>query len=167
MSYVDSMISKYSNKGILVDTNLLLLLITGLFDKNYIQQFKRTDKYSIEDFEVVSEIILKFSSIIITPHILAELSNLSSQMKNLEKSFIQVIEIIKNSQEVYIQKDDLLSHDKFILKFGFTDISILEGALKYKLLVFTDDANLNSILQHKGVDTINLNYIRTVKWLQN
>jgi hypothetical protein len=58
---------KYKSKGILIDTNLLLLLLVGFYDENLIAKFKRTSKYSKEDFQIIRNFILHFEKIIITP----------------------------------------------------------------------------------------------------
>lgn len=167
-SIVERLILKHSSKGILIDTNVLLLFLIGIFDENYIHKFKRTKKYSIEDFHIVKSIILRFKKIIVTPQILAELSNLSCQMdkSRLGQYFSYFIEIIKKSEEIYINKNQLLEIN-LLSKFGITDLTINESAREYNYLVFTDDFKLFGYLSKNNIDAINLNYIRTELWLRN
>ena len=168
MSLVGNLISKHHSKGILIDTNILLLFFIGIYDKEFIDKFKRTSKYSNEDFEIVKKIILKFKNIIITPHILTEISNLSFQMsENLLKNyFLSIIKIIKNMKEIYIDKNEIIE-SKFYIKIGFADSSIIECAWKKGILVFTDDFPLSNYLLKLKCDVINLNYIRTEVWSVN
>jgi len=158
-------IKQYATKGILVDTNLLLLFFIGNFDENYIKTFKRTNRYSIEEFNWVANIIDKFSKIIVTPQILAELSNLSKQMDKpkLKQYFSYLVEVIKESREIYINKDQLMEINSLVA-VGFTDFSIIKSAKEGKYLVFTDDGPLTGYLEKEKLDVINLNRIRTEMW---
>lgn len=164
-SILQKYIKQYATKGILVDTNLLLLFFIGIFDENYIKTFKRTKGYSIEEFSWVEDIIHKFSKIIVTPQILAELSNLSKQMDKpkLKQYFSKLVGVIKKSREIYINKDQLMEINSLV-EVGFTDFSIIKSATAGKYLVFTDDWPLIGYLQKEKVDVINLNWFRTERW---
>ena len=48
-------------KGLLIDTNLLLLLLVGLFDQDEIGKVKRTEKFTIEDFEKLKNLLTRYS----------------------------------------------------------------------------------------------------------
>ena len=74
------LIAKYRGKGVLLDTNLMLLLAVGLYKRERISSFKRTDQYTARDFSLVADIISKFDRRITTPHILAETDNLTRQL---------------------------------------------------------------------------------------
>jgi len=167
MSYIDTLISNYYSKGIIVDTNLLLLFLIGIYDINYIQSFKRTSKYNKEDYEIVNRIINSFSKIIVTPHIIAEFSNLSFQLpeKLLENYFKSIFAHLNNIDEIYIPKNVILGN-QILFKIGFTDLSIIELSKNKTHLVFTDDLPLTGYLNKFDCDLINLNYIRTELWLR-
>ena len=62
--------------SILVDSNLAALLIVGSASRDYVSIHKRCKGYSLDDFDLVGEIIKEFSDIITVPHLLAETSNL-------------------------------------------------------------------------------------------
>jgi rRNA-processing protein FCF1 len=48
-------------------------------------------------------------------------------------------------------------------KFGLTDAAV--GVIaKNKYLVVTDDFRLSQKLQHDGIDTLNFNHLRQLKW---
>ena len=52
--YVGRLIQKYSTKGIIVDTNLLLFYLIGEIDLRRIKNFHRTKEFAEEDFYTLS-----------------------------------------------------------------------------------------------------------------
>ena len=167
ISGVGQLISKYSSKGILIDTNVLLLLLVGLFDEGLIEQFKRTNSYNPEDYHLVGKLISQFHHIVTTPHILAELTNLSPKWKGtrLAGYFATLVEIMKQTREEHICKD-LILDSPLLPKIGFTDLSIMEAAKAKKCLILTDDFRAAGYLQKSGCDVINLNNLRGEMWFR-
>lgn len=167
MDYFHYLVSKYLNKGIILDTNLLLLYLIGLFNPALIQKFKRTDKYSNEDFVITGNFVSKFNHVIITPHILAELSSLSKDLPDtyLYSYFEVVIKTLSPYTERNISKD-IIFQNPLLSRIGVTDVAIHQLSSDTAYLVFTDDMRLTSFLQNSGVDVINLNHIRTILWLK-
>ena len=72
-------IRRYKNDGILLDTNVLLLLLFAKFQPSMIGG-KRLEKYAFEDAQLLANYVDCFSRILTTPHILAETSNLAAQV---------------------------------------------------------------------------------------
>jgi len=66
---------------VLIDSNLLLLLIVGSTNRRYIGLHKNLTDYTESDFELLGTASSMFSEIVLLPHVLAELSNLSRQIK--------------------------------------------------------------------------------------
>ena len=64
------------SKGLLIDTNLLVLLTTGTLNTSYIEGHKRTGHYTVEDFDLLLAIIDQFQFLVVIPNILTEASNL-------------------------------------------------------------------------------------------
>lgn len=163
MDYLKGVITKYGNRGVILDTNLLILLIIGSYDVDRIEKFGRTKDrgYTKQDFIFLVNFLKEFNAIYLTPQVLAELSNLTFN-KILENDFPvylrSVIKSIKDKREHYVPKDILLNANCF--KFGFTDSSIFELAKKEKLLVLTDDHPLSGFLSKNGMDCININHIK-------
>lgn len=73
---IEAYIKQYRRKGIIVDTNLLLLALIG--GTSSIGEFKRTRGYSDEDYQLLLKVIDQFETLVSTPHILAEVSNLTN-----------------------------------------------------------------------------------------
>ncbi len=157
--YLDYVVNKYSSKGIVVDTNLLLLLLVGDYDIELIAQFKRTNKYSAEDYVHLKKLLSYFKKIITTPYILTEVSNLSGSIGNdeLKEKYYKFFDsMIGNLSESYFNSKDLSINPKFF-KFGLTDCSLEE--LAADALVLTDDFPLYSYLTNLKLDAINYTHL--------
>jgi len=139
----------YKYKGIVIDTGPLLLVLTGLYGHN-IKKFN----YSEDNFILVKKFLENFlekSEIFITPEVLAEISNLSkNEMKGFFYDFIYYskIRLLQQLKETYINKDIVLSEDK-LLKYGFTDISLIEATKDDKLLLTSDIALYGYCVKNK------------------
>ncbi len=156
---------KRAANALLVDSNLLLLYLIGTYDRELIVRFKRTDQYTEEDFDLVASVIRRFPRIIVTPQILAEVSNLSMQLKgdHARAYFAVLIEVVRNSVEKHIDKDLLL--DKANLpRFGFTDLSMLEASKQHGYVVLTDDFKAMALLVTHRCRVVNLNHLRGATW---
>ena len=94
------------NGPVIVDSNLLLLLIAGIANRDYIAKHKKlADDYSEYDFDLLTLLIAEFSDILLVPHVLAEVSSLARQIKNPARREIQtkLRELIETTTEVHIE----------------------------------------------------------------
>lgn len=152
-------------KGLIVDTNILLLYIVGKFNTEYIKKFRRTEIYNANVFSVISWLISFFDKrIYISPQIISELSNLSPEAsKKNNKDIEMVVEYFKVFKEIltkvffekYIHKDEILSFP-YLYKYGVTDLSIYKLAKDNNYLVVTDDFKLSNYLKKNNVTSINM-----------
>ena len=151
----------YGSKGILIDSNILLLFFVGLHDRTRIEKFKRTAQFTSEDFELLVDFIRQFKEVVTTPSILTEVSNLLGQLPDkLRYSFYQHFAYgLKNLDEHYTPSQEL-GDEKGFPKFGLTDMAILRAA-SGKYLVLTDDFRLTQYLEGQNIDVINFNHLRT------
>ena len=65
-------------RKVAVDTNLLLLLLIGSVAPDFIDNHKRLRAYTLADFLLLEEDLKSADSLIATPNVLAELSNLAA-----------------------------------------------------------------------------------------
>ena len=165
IEYPNSLIDKYRSKGIIIDTEVMLVYIVGSYDVNYISKFKKTDKYHPDDYKSISYVLSCFRKKIVTPHILAELSNLSFQARDEKREdyFKAFSGLLKRTSEDYIDKDTVLTLP-LLSKIGVTDLGIIAAAKKFGYLIFTADRPLTGQAKKKDIDVLNLNDIRTVQW---
>src|ERR1035437_9668843 len=63
--------------GILVDTNLLVLFVVGRVNRNRIETFKRTRQYTMDDYDLLVQVLGNFERLYTVAHVLAEMSNLT------------------------------------------------------------------------------------------
>ncbi|MDJ0844662.1 PIN domain-containing protein [Crocosphaera sp.] len=164
MDDVQKLLNRYRNKGIVIDTNILLLLIVGTANRKRISQFKRTQQFLPEDYDLLIKLINLFPKIIITPNILTEVNSLTNQIGEPERSkcFAIFAQLISEIEEIALSSQEIVKNNGFI-KFGLTDCGILELS-QNQYLVLTDDFKLFNYLQKLGIDSINFNYLRVYLW---
>lgn len=160
---IEALFARYQRKGILIDTNILLLWLVGSTNKARITKFNRTQGFVAEDYELLVDIFQTFQKVLTTPNILTEVSNLINQLGEPERSqcFSIFARDIVQLDEIYIESHTIAATDKFT-KFGLTDCGIAALA-KGKYLVLTEDFKLANYLQKIGIDTVNFNNIRMWK----
>ncbi len=146
---------------ILLDANLLLLLTVGLMDRGEIVRFKRTSKFSLTDFEALTEIVSNARLVITTPHILTEVSNLANSLREDQKSdFAEAFrEVIKTLDERRKEATVLSEHNLF--RFGMADISALTESTNAILL--TEDGRFASYVNLLGGYALSLDAILAIR----
>ena len=158
-----ALLEKYRAKGVLVDTNLLVLLLVGSVNRHRILNFKRTGDFSIEDYDLLRHLIGHFGKLIATPHVLSQVSDLTDLTG---KEFTAVRELFKllveNVEETYDTSRTLVG-DPVFTRFGLTDAAIATVCSR-GILVLTTDLPLHLALQERGIDALNFNHIRPLGW---
>ena len=154
------LIALYARKGILIDTNILLLYFVGTFDPDRILSFKRTAQFTLEDYRTLLLLLRPFERIVTTPNILTEVGNLSDK---LGASYLQLFaEQIGLMEEHYIDSRGIVAQEEFT-RIGLTDTGIIHLS-RSEYLVLTDDFPLSQRLEKNGLDVINFNHIRPLGW---
>lgn len=143
----------HSEAYLIIDTNVLLLFLIGVFDPDYLKNcplmMENGKNYCKEHFVLMEKILKIFTyKITITPHILAEINMLSrkrikpeTRMKSL---FSKIIQQLESCREEQVEMKIILKNGG-VLKFGFADISLVEVASKNKWIILTDEFELYSI----------------------
>jgi len=164
--YLYDLIGKYRNGGVLVDTNLLVLLFVGAYDQKLIEPAPRLkDRFVPEDFDTLVNLLDKFRQLIVTPYVLAEVSNMLGYLREPARTecmqrFAHAAQV--QMAESYESASNLSQNPSFLL-FGITDASILNAAFGSHL-VLTNDAPLYAYLLGQGVDVLNFNQIRPLNY---
>ncbi len=163
-----ALVGKYRTKGILLDTNLLLLLFVGLVDPDLVKDFKRTKNHQFteKEFLLLEGIVKHFSKIVTTPHILTETSNFIFQLDDKKQKL--ALEIVAKAIQSFKERREesqklVLAKEFYYL--GLTDTAILDLPPK-RYLVLSMDAGLVTALHTKGVDAVNFNQLRPLVWEQ-
>jgi len=127
--------------GLLVDTNLLVLFVVGSVNRDRIETFKRTRKYSKADYDLLIR-VLDRRKIYTVPHVLAEVSNLTD-LAGAEKALSRSVlkETISLLDEVQIPSTRA-AEDRLYWNLGLTDAAIGGVARTHNCNVLTDGLDL-------------------------
>lgn len=159
------LIAKYRLKGVLLDTNLLVLLVVGLYRRDRIPKHRRTKSYTIQDFVFITRLVAHFSRRLTTPHILAEADNLIRQLDAVEHRAMSAVmtSVVSTLFEVYVPSSTAISQKDYA-HLGLTDSVVLIAAATEDVLVVTADNALANSLSRLGRDVLNINHIRARDW---
>ena len=149
---------------ILIDSNLLLLLFVGSVNESFVQTFKRTQKYTREDYRLLRNIVSQASSVMVTPNILTEVSNLANAIsgdyrKRFSAVFMEQFEILS---EEYVASSEVSRNSAFT-KFGLTDAAIV-ALLRPGITLLTDDFPLAQYVRSQEGAVLNFNNVRLYGW---
>jgi predicted nucleic acid-binding protein len=160
MTELVDLVNKHRAHGLLIDTNLFLLYLVGLTSEHRIAKFNRTQRFTIQDFRILTQFVNQFRTIVTTPHILTEISNLA----NLRQPELQLLRsrfraVVEKTNEIQAASRELMADDAFP-SLGLTDAAIIAAA-KQNMLVLTDDAELFRALRLRDFAAINFNHIQS------
>jgi hypothetical protein len=148
--------------GLIIDTNLLLIFLIGSYNP------RLTDEKTF----IYIKRVLAFTEakIIITPHILTEISNMTITKQIIKepghiKYVESLIDIIEQAHEEPIEKNTLMGSAGMLADFGFTDLSIIEAAMRLQCAVMTADGALATQLLNNKCFTRNVEYLIPVPTL--
>jgi rRNA-processing protein FCF1 len=161
---VVGLIQRYRSRGVLVDTNILLLHFVGRFNRELIPRFKRTAQFTVDDYQLLSRLLGRFDKIVTTPHVLSEVNSLSGQLGDPARTeyFGCFARDIATLDEQYVQSAAAAATNQFS-RLGLTDSGIMLLA-KGTYLVLTDDLKLTNYLERADIDVINFNHVRLAHW---
>jgi rRNA-processing protein FCF1 len=154
------LIASYHSRGVLVDTNILLLFFVGCFERQLVRGFKRTDQFTCQDYDLLVRLLKPFHRIVTTPNILTEVNGFSNQIKEPAKTryFADFARQITVLDEKYVVSTDATATEQFP-RLGLTDAGIMHLAAG-NYLVLTDDFTLEQLLAKAGIDVLNFNHLR-------
>lgn len=155
-----SLLAKHKARGAVIDTNLLLLLIVGIYDPRSIGQ-RRTATYTPSDFRLIGAVVDRLDKIVVTPNIMTEVDNLSRSLRDKERLTMAIRQIYQKISEIYKPSSDAIASPVF-QHIGLTDTHIMTMASE-RFLVVTDDFPLYHRISNLNRDVININHIRTLE----
>ena len=165
LEWLRDVIVRHKAHGVLTDANVLLLLLVGSLDRDRIAKFKNTEKFAPEDYDLLVELLGRFDKIIVTPHILTEVSNLAGQLAQPARQecltcFGRLI--IETLVEEGVASATA-ARDPAFSWLGLTDAGIAD-LVAGKWPVITTDSVLCDLLASRGVDAVNFNTLRRLGW---
>lgn len=162
--HLEQLLIEYRTEGVVVDTNLLLLYVVGVQNPDRINRFSRTDTFTTDDFDLLDRLLGHFETIVTTPPILTEVSNLLGQLPNQPRRACMRLfrELIPELDEIHRASGEVCDHPYFI-QFRLTDTGIADVSADSHLIV-TDDLQLYHRLANDRQAVINFNHLRTANW---
>lgn len=144
-------------RGVVLDTNLLLLLWVGRWNPDAISQHKRTLKFDKDDYRRLEVFLSRFRTVVVTPSILTEASNLIRQFKSQRELTTTLVEQIPLLDERHLPSVGVVQLEAFV-PLGLTDAGIVSLA-KEQWLVLTDEFELFGRLSSEELPVVNFNYL--------
>jgi hypothetical protein len=145
--------------GFILDTNTLLLLIVGNASKAYISEFKHTNIFSKDDYDLLLELLNDADAIVTIPQVITETSNRLSKGltgKRRQHVWAEFQHFIEETDEVYCSSSNG-SRDTAFSRLGITD-AILAILSQEQHWVVTCDAPLFHEILGRGHSAINFNH---------
>ena len=145
------------SKAVVVDTNLLLLILVGSTNPEYIKKHRRLyPVYNARHFDLILGLLVRAPKVICTAHILTEASNLARQIPDPMRSEIMATfkRFIDLAEERQVKGAQATEQPSF-LRLGLTDAAIL-SLDPIDIQVLTVDHHLHLAAIEKGFDVQNL-----------
>lgn len=153
---LDELIKKYKDKGIFIDSELLIFYIVCKTDIRLLGKTKITKQYDENDYLLISELVEVFNNKTTSPHILTETSDLLGEDNDFHATLRE--EYINSAVEKSISSVEIATSKSFPA-LGLADSAIIEIS-KDSYLVSTDDNDLYGYLSTKGIDAIKFSYLK-------
>jgi hypothetical protein len=163
-SQLQAHLQHHCEDGVLLDTNVLLLLLMAQFKPDLIGG-KRLEKYTTDDAQLLLRFVGQFKRILTTTHILTETSNLAAQVLSGRLK----TEFFERAYPLFCLQADLAFHTcptdskavdaHTFVRLGFTDANLASTVNSTRLLL-TDDLDLHLAACAKGADSINFTHMR-------
>jgi hypothetical protein len=149
---------------LIIDTNLLVLFIVGITNRNLITKHRRLKAFSLDDFDLLCQLIESSLQILVTPNTLTETSNLLGYIDEPARSqlFETFRKLIQKTSEVYVDSR-IASNTEEFHRLGLTDSGLLEITGKSRTILTTDlDLYISAL--SRGLLAINFNHLREFPW---
>jgi len=154
------MLARSRTSGVAIDTQLLLLLWIGGFDRELIGQFKRVNQYVATDYDLLLALVAACPKLVTTPNVLPEVVNLAGQLRSqLAVEFREELRQTIPKWEERLFSSHERMHDECFVRLGLTDAT-LEELARQNVLVLSADFPLYGSLMDQGLPAINFTHLR-------
>lgn len=147
-------------RRLLVDSNLLVLYVVGNVNPHRVARFKRTEKYTVGDYRLLSVVMAEFPEMWTVPQVMAEVSNLTG-LDGPERALAREVlrAVIHDTSESATSSRTASDHAAFP-PLGITDAAIASAARQINCAVLTDDLPLYLRLLDQNVQAYNFTHLR-------
>ena len=126
-------------RGYFLDANLLVLLVVGSESRDLISKHRRLEDYTVEDYDILFDLLEGADQLFVTPNTFTETSNLVSQHGEPERSLLmtRLRYLIHGSQEIVVTSAGASSNSQFE-RLGLTDAALLDAVTSDTPLLTVD-----------------------------
>lgn len=146
-----------SRRKVALDTNVFLLLLVGLANREAIARHKRLAAYDADSYDMLCELLASYDEIVVTPGCLAEMTDLLDSDKDSRQRCYQMLkELILSGEELrerHVPADKVVVQRPFMW-LGFTDASYVELAAQ-GIPVITADLKLYLQVAERNEKSVN------------
>jgi len=164
---LEKYVGQYRENGVLLDSNVLLLLLAYRFESSLVGA-KKLEKYSVEDAQLLLSFVEQFKRILTTSSILTEVSNLAGLMLYGQKrvAFFSQYRLVfdpPDSHSVHhCSLHGVALPPQSFVTLGYTDASIISVAQAPHFLLTDVDLFLDA--QQRAIPSINFTHMLEVAY---
>lgn len=159
--HIQELLRRGRRRGLLIDSNLLVVLIVGASDPGQVGRVKRTEGWLVEDYELLRDLAASFPSVITTPNLLTEASNLLNNAAYgalRDECFARLKLWAERLRERYLPSRNL-ARDPAFADYGLADAGVVRLA-KEGFLVLSTDGPLCARVASEGAAALNFDALR-------
>jgi hypothetical protein len=164
MDYVGCVL-RSARRGIIFDTNVLLVYLVGLWNPAAIGDFKKTSGYTLNDFELLCRLASAGRKFVITPHCLTEVCNHTDVLNRKYRSnFFQFLRDLIQHLSERRPESKVVAKTLPFENLGLADATLVDASQKSYAIVTDELGCFLAISRVHGL-CINLNHLRSSQWL--
>ncbi|MDA0204562.1 MAG: hypothetical protein O3A53_09910 [Acidobacteria bacterium] len=149
------------NRAVLLDTTVFILWLVGRTDRSYIRNHNALSAYTENDFDLLVDYLRGSEQLLVTPHVLAETSNLAKRILPPARDAIYLFfrEIVEKLNEVSEASSVAMKRTEFV-RLGLTDAALLDAASSADVTLLTADLGLYLAALNSGYKAVNFAHLQ-------
>ncbi len=156
-----SHIAHHVRRGVLLDSNLLVVVFVGLWKPSFVGRKVTGGEYCERDLDFLTSLLDRARPWILTPHLLTEADNLLDRIGDpgrmeCRRLVARTPPRVKESAPLAIKVVDETAYPRL----GLADAAIVRVARKHSCLVLTSDAKLHDELLRRHHTTLYYPFLR-------
>jgi rRNA-processing protein FCF1 len=142
------------------------VLLVGNIDRRLVGRIGKTDKYTREDYERITEVLEQFNRFIIVPQVLTEAGNMLKRNCPTANTLLDLSLELKRFVHSEATRESRASSKRITIHPAFEDLGYADAAILHvaagRHLVFTDDGPLKGLAWSSGVDVLPFDWLRAI-----
>ena len=143
---IELAVTLYRDRGLFLDTNLILLLVVGARDPRAVARHRRTSDYTADDVEILRRFCGLFARLVTLPHVLTEASDLLHSGE--EQAVLRSLGIEVWEEQSIASREAAAAPEYAYV--GLADAAILERIVGSYFVLTADDKLARAIWARSG-----------------